>query len=169
MNNARGLLIALFASLLLHAVLVYWGQKLHAQQSGHVPIFPRAGLLTVALLEPNPENDSASNHPANATKDVPDNSPVAFAQNGRLTKLPELLGELPEIALDQTGKNGQTISVRLIVSANGKVVFLNVLASSLPRLVEEQVVAALYHANYRPGEVDGKPVNAEMLLSVTVD
>jgi hypothetical protein len=38
--------------------------------------------------------------------------------------------------------------------------------STLPRELEGQVVLQFYRARYRPGEIDGVPVNSELLLTV---
>ena len=169
MNNSKGFFIALLISLLFHIVMVCLGQKTYVEQSSLNSSVPSSRLLTVSLLQPNSlDHDPTLVHSERVGRETPADS-VEFVKNSRLTKLPELLGELPEIELEQSVKSNQAIKLRLIIGADGKVLLLNVLSSSFSKAIEEQVVSALYHSSYRPGEMSGKAVNAEMLLSISID
>lgn len=58
--------------------------------------------------------------------------------------------------------------LRLIVDKTGAVQYLQTLNSTLSRQLESEIVLRFFRATYRPGEIDGKPVSAEMLIIVTV-
>lgn len=45
---------------------------------------------------------------------------------------------------------------------------VHVISSTLPHEVEGRIVLSFYRATYRPGELEGRPVNSEMTLLVNV-
>jgi outer membrane biosynthesis protein TonB len=85
-----------------------------------------------------------------------------------LTRPPELVEEAPaEIELPELQEPGQVL-LRLSIDRYGVVNGVQVLRSSLTRELEGQVVLQFYRARYRPGEIDGLPVNSELLLVVNL-
>jgi hypothetical protein len=85
-----------------------------------------------------------------------------------LTRPPELVEDVPaEIELPESQEPGQVL-LRLSIDRYGVVNGVQVLRSSLTRELEGQVVLQFYRARYRPGEIDGLPVNSELLLVVNL-
>lgn len=94
-----------------------------------------------------------------------------YSRSGELTEQPALLDTMLEIPTVPSAMmaTSRSIIVRVIVGVNGKVLLLQVLESSVPRSTEEEIVRAIYGANYKPGRVGKRLVNAELTLSIDVD
>jgi hypothetical protein len=86
-----------------------------------------------------------------------------------LSRQPELVGERPESLEIPDGVQSGHLLVRLSIDRFGKVKAVSVLRSTLPHDIEGQVAMQFYQANYRPGEIDGKPVNGEMILFINLE
>lgn len=85
-----------------------------------------------------------------------------------LTRPPELVEDAPaEIELPESQEPGNLL-LRLAIDRYGVVDGVYVLRSTLARELEGQVVLQFYRARYRPGEIDGVPVNSELLLVVNL-
>ncbi len=90
----------------------------------------------------------------------------AYHPSDALTRPPELIENAPEeIELPESQGTGHVL-LRLAIDRHGVVKAVNVMRSTLPRELEGQVVLQFYRARYRPGEIDGVPVNSELLLTV---
>lgn len=59
-----------------------------------------------------------------------------------------------------------SLLLRLSIDRHGVVNAVSVLRSTLPHELEGKIVLQFYRAHYRPGEIDGVPVNSELLLAV---
>jgi hypothetical protein len=102
---------------------------------------------------------------AKAAAPSPLPAPVYHASDA-LTRPPELVENAPEeIELPESQGAGHVL-LRLAVDRHGVVNAVNVLRSTLARELEGQIVLQFYRARYRPGEIDGVPVNSELLLTV---
>lgn len=94
-----------------------------------------------------------------------------YSHSGELTEPPALLDtmlEIPNIPSAMMATS-RSVIVRVIVGVNGKALLLQVLESSIPRSTEEEIVRAIYGANYKPGRVGKRLVNAELILSINID
>jgi hypothetical protein len=86
-----------------------------------------------------------------------------------LSRQPELVGEQPEsLEIPDSVQSGHLL-VRLSIDRFGKVDAVTVLRSTLPHETEGGVVMQFYRASYRPGEIDGRPVNGEMILFINLE
>jgi hypothetical protein len=122
-------------------------------------------------LQPAPPSPAAAAKPSisAATPPPPAAAPEPFYHSPHaLTRPPELVEEAPaEIELPESQEPGQLL-LRLAIDRYGVVNGVSVLRSSLARELEGQVVLQFYRARYRPGEIDGVPVNSELLLVVNL-
>jgi hypothetical protein len=85
-----------------------------------------------------------------------------------LTRPPELVEDGPaEIELPESQEPGNLL-LRLAIDRYGVVNGVSVMRSTLARELEGQVVLQFYRARYRPGEIDGMPVDSELLLVVNL-
>jgi outer membrane biosynthesis protein TonB len=95
--------------------------------------------------------------------------PSLYYSAHALSRQPELVGEPPESMEIPEGVQSGHLLVRLSIDRFGKVNAVSVLRSTLPHDIEGQVVMQFYQASYRPGEIDGKPVNGEMVLFINLE
>lgn len=104
-----------------------------------------------------------------APQAMPEPEPEPFYHSPHaLTRPPELVEDAPEeIELGELQEAGHLL-LRLAIDRYGVVDGVFVLRSTLARELEGQVVLQFYQASYRPGEIDGVPVNSEMLLVVNL-
>lgn len=95
-------------------------------------------------------------------------APASFTHSlHALTRQPELQGDGPQLVqLPEDMQQPGSILLRLFIDRHGVVNGVNVLRSTLPREIEGQIVLQFYRAAYRPGEIDGEPVDSEMLLQI---
>ena len=133
-----------------------------AATSATVPAFAAdvadAALRTPAAAPPRPRQTAA---PAS----VP--APVYHSVDA-LTRHPELVDDAPEeIAIADTQEGGSLV-LRLLIDRHGVVNAVSVVRSTLPRELEGRIVLQFYRARYRPGEIDGRPVNSELLLDIAL-
>ncbi len=100
---------------------------------------------------------------------APSSTPEPFYHSPHaLTRPPELVEDAPEeIELAESQAPGQLL-LRLAIDRYGVVNGVYVLRSSLTKDLEGRVVLQFYRARYRPGEIDGAPVNSELLLVVNL-
>lgn len=173
MRATRGLAAALVVSLFVHAVFfLLW-------VFGYINVKPVAvsasHRLTVSLSrEPSRlEHGAGAEKQSEATTKVPLGTKDAedYATADTLSEQPVLLDDLPEVEFSDgvVGRSDKHIVLRLIIGADGRAKHLQVLDSSVPRYVEEQVVRSVFQASYRPGTINGKPVAAEFIISVKVE
>lgn len=173
MRATRGLAVALIVSLFAHAVFfLLW-------VFGYVNVKPVAvseiHRLTVSLSrEPSRlEHGAVADEQSEATTKVPLGTKGAndYATADTLSEQPVLLDDLPEVEFSGSavGRSDKYVVLRLIIGADGRAKHLQVLDSSVPRYVEEQVVRSVFQASYRPGMIKGKPVAAEFVISVKVE
>ncbi|MDB5855902.1 MAG: hypothetical protein JWR22_3943 [Herminiimonas sp.] len=113
---------------------------------------------------------------ASATPNLPQTSqadgtadPALYHSAHSLSRQPELVGEAPESLEIPSGLRSGHLLARLSIDRFGKVNAVSVLRSTLPHEVEGQIAMQFYQASYRPGEIDGKPVNAEMTLFINLE
>jgi hypothetical protein len=111
-----------------------------------------------------------------AVPNVPDTAkaegaddPNLYYSAHSLSRQPELVGEQPESLEIPDGVQSGHLLVRLSIDRFGKVKAVSVLRSTLPHELEGQVAMQFYQASYRPGEIDGKPVNGEMILFINLE
>lgn len=116
-----------------------------------------------------PPRPSAAAMPTTTASTAPAAEPEPYYHSPHaLTRPPELVEEAPaEIELPELQEPGQVL-LRLSIDRYGVVNGVQVLRSSLTRELEGQVVLQFYRARYRPGEIDGLPVNSELLLVVNL-
>ena len=121
--------------------------------------------LPLAPAAASPQRSGAAS-PAMA---APGTEPEAFYHSPHaLTRPPELVEDAPEeIALGELQEPGHLL-LRLAIDRYGAVNGVFVLRSTLARELEGQVVLQFYRARYRPGEIEGVPVDSEMLLVVNL-
>lgn len=82
------------------------------------------------------------------------------------SKQAELIGDISNlIELGNTANASGVLTFRLVISRLGRVASVEVLRSTLPREIEGAIVLRFYLANYRPGEVDGTPVDSELVIA----
>lgn len=83
-----------------------------------------------------------------------------------LTRYAELVDDAQEdIPMNDMQEAGNLL-LRLAIDRHGVVNAVSVLRSTLPHELEGRIVLQFYHSRYRPGEIDGMPVNSELLLTV---
>lgn len=111
---------------------------------------------------------AASGAPANAHADGAADPNLYYSAHA-LSRQPELVGEPPESMEIPEGVQSGHLLVRLSIDRFGKVNAVSVLRSTLPHEIEGQVVMQFYQARYRPGEIDGMPVNGEMILFINLE
>nr|WP_314623209.1 hypothetical protein [uncultured Noviherbaspirillum sp.] len=117
-----------------------------------------------------PETGEAAAPLSKKAASLPEASPPSplpvYHPSDALTRPPELVENAPEeIELPESQGAGHVL-LRLAIDRHGVVNAVNVLRSTLARQLEGQVVLQFYRARYRPGEIDGVPVNSELLLTV---
>jgi hypothetical protein len=169
MAARRRLIFALIFSLSTHFIFLMFAREFrHGPVNGSKPLLVQIKAAEVvpqpaALL---PERSS----PLNKSEAVAAAAP-RYLGHGELTEQPSLIDELPEVVTgpSQDTRNVKSADLRLVIGADGRALYLQVLRSTLPLAVEEQVVRAFYHASYRPGRVGSRAVNAEMLVSVNLE
>ena len=125
----------------------------------------RSGGTPLPTAPPSP----AAVLPDTVDAATPSSSPEPFYHSPHaLTRPPELVEDAPEeIELGESQEPGHLL-LRLAIDRYGAVNGVFVLRSTLARELEGQVVLQFYRARYRPGEIDGVPVNSEMLLVVNL-
>lgn len=121
---------------------------------------PAAVSRTDPIPAPTPAEKSATAQLA---------APPSFTHSlHALTRQPELQGDGPQLVqLPEDMQQPGSILLRLFIDRHGIVNGVNVLRSTLPREIEGQIVLQFYRAAYRPGEIDGEPVDSEMLLQIS--
>ena len=126
---------------------------------------PRSSGRSLPTSPPSP----AARLPDTVDAAAPSSSPAPFYHSPHaLTRPPELVEDAPEeIELGELQEPGHLL-LRLAIDRYGVVNGVFVLRSTLARELEGQVVLQFYRARYRPGEIDGVPVNSEMLLVVNL-
>ena len=93
-----------------------------------------------------------------------------FHSPGELTKKAELIDDEPSfVEIPTEGKTSGNILLQLNIDQFGTINSLSILRSSLPHQIEEQVALKFYRAKYRPGEIDGIPVNSEMYVFIQIE
>lgn len=173
MADLKRLIIAVLVSALAHVAMLSSAWRPWISASSNGALAKQTLLVRIKAVSPSP----VSNEPAASYSDRSDPKRNTHSQiqdlaaADALTEQPSLVGELPEIASFPTpeGKGVREVSLRLVIGAEGKAVYLQVLKSSVPKGVEEQVVQAFYQANYRPGRIGARAVTAEMLVSVSIE
>jgi len=180
--------IFLMLALLLHIQAIRYFSPRYAETSADaraplvVQLKPAPSAPAPASQAPEPEEAEtplppapplpaavAKPSPSDASPPPPTVLPEPFYHSSHaLTRPPELVEEAPaEIELPESQEPGQLL-LRLAIDRYGVVNGVSVLRSSLARELEGQVVLQFYRARYRPGEIDGVPVNSELLLVVNL-
>lgn len=96
--------------------------------------------------------------------------PSSFRPATTLTRRPELLAGAPELlALDSAPLGSLLVPrghllLRLSIDRHGKVIAVHRIGSTMPAALADRVALALLQAVYRPGEIDGRPVDSEALF-----
>jgi hypothetical protein len=168
MAARRGLIFALIFSLSAHCIFLFAWEFRQGPVSGSKPLLVQ---IKAAEAFPQPAAILTERSPPLNTSEAAGTAAQRYLGHGELTEQPSLIDELPEVVTgpSQDTRNIKSADLRLIIGADGRALYLQVLRSTLPLAVEEQVVRAFYHANYRPGRVGSKAVNAEMLVSVNLE
>lgn len=179
-----------FASILLHIlVIVFFAPSFIRLQDGGKQMAPdtraKTLLLTVQLIEQNANHAQSASVPAktdvnplrkgrlassNPLMERADVTPPIFFHSSReLTKKPELIRGIPDVVEIPAD---DTVSVhvvfRLAIDRFGTVRNVSALHSTLPHDLETDLISQLYHAAYKPGEIDDVPVNSEIYLFLEI-
>lgn len=161
---------ALAISLIAHALLIalphpaLWfpvaGTSL--ERRAHMSVsFTAPGWKRTEALPPQPGPTSVSGVERTRTASP---APESYHLVHELTRQPQLVSKLDETA-DVPEATGKAV-FRLIVSSGGEVRHVEVIRSTLPRAAEGFAAWKLYTASYRPGEIGGVPVDAEMFVEM---
>lgn len=160
--------VAFAASGLLHALLLLI--PIHGMPNAHEMSTNRRaadGIIHVSLSRREDISDKFSPHPPPgappATRVLP---PAHLA----LTRQAELIEETIDDSLgytDDMNIHGELV-LELLVGRGGRPKSVRVIRSSMARSTEGAVVHRFFTARYRPGEVNGLPVESVILLSVTL-
>jgi outer membrane biosynthesis protein TonB len=137
---------------------------------------PAAGAQVRTLPTVSAPLPQAVSVPDSAAPDAPGTAqaegaadPNLYYSAHALSRQPELVGESPDSMEIPDGVQSGHLLVRLSIDRFGKVNAVSVLRSTLPHDIEGQVVMQFYQARYRPGEINGKPVNGEMILFINLE
>lgn len=126
------------------------------------PPLPRADDHTIADGSAVPPRNDGMATSASATPDR------IHVLDRALSRPPEIAGTIEE-EISFAGKAaGGELLLRLIIDENGIARHVQALRSTLPRAVEGEIALKFFRARYRAGEIDGRPVAAEMLVSIKV-
>ena len=166
--------VCLTISLLLHAVLIslFYPIPLHFRNEASNAFQSKLHrALTVNLNSKTQGANPNAVYQVGATKSA--HAQIAAAappyRLSPLSRLPELLGGIQlDVELPIEPLASRQLQLRLAINRYGKVTAIQVLHSTLTSEIAVEIVRRFYEASYRPGEIDNRPVDSEMLIAVEV-
>jgi hypothetical protein len=180
--------IFLLASLILHGVAIYsfipdYSEIYHRAAQEDVP-HVREQIVLAEITEAAKESSrradknsspapkehfqakSENQWPASKDKKTAN---TYFSEN-ELTRQAELIGGDPSlIDLPPDSSLSGYAVLQIAVHRQGRAASIDLIRSTLPKEIVQDLITQFYQASYRAGEIDGKTVNSHMRIVIQVD